>query len=88
MEIEIMKTVRETVNIEDGFYSLEYTPDEGFVSQCSIKGDKAMTISKDLEIGFSSTRSIAQNFHMVKQSDDTEFRIALQNLASRIENFY
>jgi len=88
MEIEIMKIVRETVNIEDGFYSLEYTENEGILYQVSVKGENSMVIKNSGEVSIFSTKHIVENYHMVKQSDDTQFRIALQNLSAKIENFY
>jgi len=88
MELTINKTVQETINVEDGFYSLEYTQSEGIVSQCSIKGTNAMMIKKSGDVSFLPTKFIIENYHLVKNTDDTQFREALQNLASKIENFY
>ena len=88
MKLIINKTVQETINVEDGFYSLEYTQSEGIVSQCSIKEENAMMITKSGDVSFLPTKFIIENYHLSRNADDTEFRKALQNLSAKIENFY
>jgi hypothetical protein len=94
MELTINKTVQETINVEDGFYTM-YVKDHHhtITAQVSVRGERSMRVDAEKDKSFAflttvNTDYLFQHYNMVKQSDDTQFREALQNLSSKIENFY
>ena len=88
MEHTIKKVTEISINIEDGFYALEYTPNEGVRAYCSVKGDQSMLIRTIMpSIDFTYTKVVAENYHMVKQPDNKTFMEALTKVSDQIEKF-